>query len=66
MVLYYSVVLTGVTVLVALGIGTLQVLGLVGSVVGARGGFWEGMERVGEHYDVIGMFFFFLYPFSRD
>lgn len=52
--LYYSVVLTLLTVLVALVIGTLQLLALVLHVAEPRGRFWDGVERVGEHYDVVG------------
>jgi len=52
--LYYSIVLTLLTVLVALVIGSVQLLTLVVSVAEPRGRFWDGVEKVGEHYDVVG------------
>ncbi|KAF1987895.1 high affinity nickel transport protein nic1 [Aulographum hederae CBS 113979] len=53
-VLYYSIVLTGVTVAVAVAIGTIQMLNLVLNVAEPKGRFWDGVELAGEHYDVIG------------
>jgi high-affinity nickel-transport protein len=53
-IIYYSVVLTAVTVMVALVIGTLQLLGLILNVTDAKGRFWDGVGNAGEHYDIIG------------
>ncbi|KAF2218885.1 high-affinity nickel-transport protein-domain-containing protein [Elsinoe ampelina] len=53
-VCYYQVVLTGITVLVAVVIGVLQVLNMVVAVAEPKGRFWEGVEVVGDHYDIIG------------
>ncbi|KAL1588895.1 hypothetical protein WHR41_02667 [Cladosporium halotolerans] len=54
-VLYYQAVLTGVTVAVALAIGVLQLLTMVLAVrPDLEGGFWRGVERAGDAYDVIG------------
>jgi len=55
-VLYYNIVLTGVTVVVAVVIGVLQTLGLAESVLGDRtqGPFWDGVTGVGARYDVVG------------
>ncbi|KAF2763376.1 NicO-domain-containing protein [Pseudovirgaria hyperparasitica] len=53
-VLYYSIVLTLVTVVVALVIGVIQVLSLVANVAEPEGGFWDGVAVAGEYYDVIG------------
>ena len=52
--LYYSVVLTALTVLVAGVIGTIQLLTLVLNVAEPHGKFWKGVEKVGERYDVVG------------
>jgi len=55
-VTYYSVVLTGVTVGVALFIGTLQALELADAVItDPQGPFWDGVERLGDAYDIIGI-----------
>lgn len=53
-ILYYSVVLTGVTVLVAVVIGGIQTFNLVLNVAEPRGRFWDGVARAGEHYEIIG------------
>ncbi|OKL61209.1 hypothetical protein UA08_03621 [Talaromyces atroroseus] len=52
--LYYSIVLTTLTVLVALVIGILQVLSLVWNVTGLTGPFWHGVEIANDYYDAIG------------
>ncbi|KAI9826300.1 MAG: hypothetical protein M1832_000217 [Thelocarpon impressellum] len=53
-ILYYSSILTFLTVLIALLIGTLQLLSLVLNVAEPEGGFWDGVERVTDRYDVLG------------
>lgn len=59
-VLYYSLVLTVVTVVVAMVIGSMQLLTLVSNVIdpSPRGKFWEGLKGVGEHWDGVGEFGF--------
>lgn len=52
--LYSSIVLTALTVLVALVIGCFQLLLLILTVAAPRGRFWEGVESVGRRYDVVG------------
>lgn len=52
--LYYSIVLTGLTVLVAIMIGVLQLLTMIGAVAEPKGKFWKGVEVVGNHYDIFG------------
>lgn len=53
-VLYYSVVLTVLTVVVALVIGIIQLLTMVLNVAGPRGRFWDGVQTVGDCYKIIG------------
>lgn len=53
-VLYYSIVLTVVTVIAALIIGVIQVLSLIYNVAEPSGPFWDGVERAGENYEIIG------------
>ncbi|KAF8540849.1 high-affinity nickel-transport protein-domain-containing protein [Trichophaea hybrida] len=53
-VLYYSIVLTVITVMVAIIIGTIQLLSLILNVAEPTGQFWDGVEKVGEWYDVVG------------
>lgn len=52
--LYYSIVLTTLTVVVAIVIGVIQLLTLIMSATEASGGFWDGVATAGEYYDVIG------------
>lgn len=54
-ILYYSIVLTLVTIMVAIVIGTIQLLTLVLNVAEPTGSFWDGVDAAGEHYDIIGM-----------
>lgn len=53
-VLYYSIVLTVITVIVAIVIGVIQLLSLILNAAEPTGKFWDGVEKVGEYYDVIG------------
>ena len=57
--LYYSIVLTALTVMVALIIGVIQLLSLILNVAvsqetAEKSRFWHGVEMAGEYYDVIG------------
>ncbi|PWY68593.1 nickel transport protein [Aspergillus heteromorphus CBS 117.55] len=52
--LYYSIVLTCLTVMVAIVIGVIQVLTLVLNVASPTGKFWDGVQVAGDYYDAIG------------
>jgi high-affinity nickel-transport protein len=51
-ILYYSIVLSAITVLVAICIGTIQMLSLIANF--STGSFWDGVDAVGDHFDIIG------------
>lgn len=51
-ILYYSIVLSAITVVVAIFIGTIQLLSLVANF--SHGKFWDGVDAVGDHYDIVG------------
>lgn len=53
-ILYYSIVLTIVTVIVAAIIGTIQVFSLILNVAEPKGPFWDGVEKASDMYDIIG------------
>ncbi len=53
-ILYYSIVLTAITVAVAIVIGIIQLLSLILNVARPSGRFWHGVQVAGEHYDVLG------------
>lgn len=54
--LYYSTVLTALTVVVAIVIGLIQLLSLLRNTVAMSSSreFWQGVDRAGEYYDIIG------------
>ncbi|KPI34466.1 High-affinity nickel transport protein nic1 [Cyphellophora attinorum] len=52
--LYYSTLLTLLTVLCALVIGTIQLLSLILNTAHPNGPFWEGVEKAGDSYEIIG------------
>lgn len=52
--LYYSIVLTTLTVIVAIVIGVIQLLTMILNVTNATGRFWDGVQTAGDYYDVIG------------
>lgn len=53
-ILYYSIVLTAITVLVAIAIGLIQLLTLVLNIAQPSGRFWDGVAVAGKHFDIIG------------
>ncbi len=52
--LYYSIVLTTLTVACAIIIGILQLLTLIYNVASPKGRFWDGVAKAGDYYEVIG------------
>ena len=52
--LYYNMTITLVSVLVAVFIGGIEVLGLIGDKLHLSGAFWSAMARLGEHFGMIG------------
>lgn len=53
-ILYYSIVLTGITIVVSAFIGIVQLLTLVLNVAEPEGSFWDGVEAIGENFEIIG------------
>lgn len=51
-ILYYSIILSAITVLVALTIGIIQLLSLIANF--SSGPFWDGVDAVGDHYSEVG------------
>ena len=52
--LYYSIVLTTLTVICAIVIGIIQLLSLILNTAKPKGRFWSGVASAGDHYDIIG------------
>ncbi|ERS97314.1 hypothetical protein HMPREF1624_06646 [Sporothrix schenckii ATCC 58251] len=55
-ILYYSIVLTGITIVVAAFIGFVQLFTLIGNVADPppSGPFWDGVGAIGDHFDIVG------------
>ncbi|KAK3358030.1 high-affinity nickel-transport protein-domain-containing protein [Lasiosphaeria hispida] len=53
-IMYYSIVLTGITVFVSAFIGIIQLLSLIEHVAEPEGRFWDGVSAIGDHFDIIG------------
>ncbi|KAH6654540.1 high-affinity nickel-transport protein-domain-containing protein [Truncatella angustata] len=53
-ILYYSIVLTGITVFVSAFIGIVQILSLAQNVAEPEGSFWDGVSAIGDNFEIIG------------
>ncbi|KAI1212378.1 NicO-domain-containing protein [Annulohypoxylon truncatum] len=53
-ILYYSIVLTGITVVVSAFIGIIQLLSLVQNVAEPEGTFWDGLSEISDHFEIVG------------
>jgi len=54
--LYYNLVITSVSVVVAVAIGSIEVLGLLGERLGPSGAFWDTIGRLNDNADSLGFF----------
>jgi nickel/cobalt transporter (NiCoT) family protein len=52
--LYYNLIITAVSVVVAVLIGGVEGLGLIGDQFGLRGGFWAGIGRLNDNFNALG------------
>ncbi|KAG6033519.1 hypothetical protein E4U41_006899 [Claviceps citrina] len=52
--LYYQIILSGITILVSAFIGIVQLLSLVQNVAEPQGPLWDGLSAVADHFDIIG------------
>ncbi|KAI1261951.1 NicO-domain-containing protein [Xylariaceae sp. FL1019] len=53
-ILYYSIVLTGITVVVSAFIGIIQILSLVQNVADPQGSFWDGLTAISDNFEIVG------------
>ncbi len=54
--LYYNLIITAVSVVVAVVIGGIEGLGLIGDQFGLSGGFWDGVSRLNDNFNGLGFF----------
>lgn len=52
--LYYSTVLTGITVVVSAFVALIQILSLVATIAEPTGPFWDFVDVIADHFDYIG------------
>ena len=52
--LYYNLTITLVSVLVALLVGGIEALGIIGGKLGLQGGFWDFIGEVSENFGAVG------------
>ena len=52
--LYYNLTITAVSVLVALLVGSIEALGLVGDKLSLRGAFWSGIGALASDFGLLG------------
>jgi nickel/cobalt transporter (NiCoT) family protein len=52
--LYYNMTITLVSVIVALAIGGIEALGLIGNKLGLHGGFWTLIDTLNENFGSLG------------
>jgi nickel/cobalt transporter (NiCoT) family protein len=62
--LYYNLTITCVSVIVALVVGGIEALGLVGEHFQFRGWFWESVARLNENFGALGYFIVGLFALS--
>ncbi len=53
-ILYYSVVLTGITITVSAFVAVIQILNLAAGIANPEGPFWDGLDALGEKWDIVG------------
>ena len=54
--LYYNITITSVSVVVALTVGGIEALGLLGGRFHLKGNFWDGVARLNDNFGVLGFF----------
>lgn len=52
--LYYSAVLTAITVVVSAFVALIQILSLIARLASPTGPFWDFIDTLAEHFDYIG------------
>ncbi|MDP8996561.1 MAG: HoxN/HupN/NixA family nickel/cobalt transporter [Pseudomonadota bacterium] len=52
--LYYNMTITLVSVIVAIAMGGIEALGLIGDQLGLEGGFWGGIGALNDNFNALG------------
>ncbi|CAM2834946.1 HoxN/HupN/NixA family nickel/cobalt transporter [Legionella worsleiensis] len=62
--LYYNATITLISVLVAIFLGTVEVLGLLAPKIKANGGVWNLVKEINSHFDFLGYLIITVFMFS--
>ena len=62
--LYYNLTITSVSVLVALVVGGIEVLGLIGGQLGLEGPFWTAVGALNENFGMLGYLIIAIFALS--
>lgn len=62
--LYYNITITCVSVMVALVVGGIEALGLMGEHLRFKGWFWDGVARLNDNFGALGYFIVGLFAVS--
>jgi high-affinity nickel-transport protein len=62
--LYYNMTITCVSVVVALVVGGIEALGLLGDHFHLQGRFWDGVAKLNDNFGTLGYFIVGLFAFS--
>jgi len=52
--LFHSILLTSLSIGIAITIGFIQLLTLIYNIANPTGRFWDGVAWLGDHYDIMG------------
>jgi high-affinity nickel-transport protein len=53
--LYYNMTITAVSVLIAIVVGGIELLGVIGDQLSLAGGFWDGIRKLGDNFWIVGV-----------
>jgi high-affinity nickel-transport protein len=62
--IFYNLTITSVSVIVALVVGGIEALGLLGSYFHLEGWFWEGIAKLNDNFGLLGYFIIGLFALS--
>jgi nickel/cobalt transporter (NiCoT) family protein len=62
--LYYNITITSVSVVVALAVGGIEALGLLSGQLHPKGTFWSLVNRLNDHFGLLGYFIIALFAAS--
>jgi high-affinity nickel-transport protein len=62
--LYYNMTITSISVLIALLVGGIETLSIIGDQFALHGAFWDGIGSLSDHFGTIGVIIIGVFIFS--